>query len=297
MAKKPVKYYVVDAFTETVFKGNPAAVCFLEEDKDDEWLQALAAEFNVSQTCYLTPIHGTSIPRFGLRWFTPTVEVNLCGHATLAASHILFSSDLVNNSVIEFVTLSGVLTVKKIPSIDVVGVPNLLNGKAPPVEFYIELDFPAYYPITKLYHDDISIIDEALNGASIIDMKRTEFADDLLVVVTSGKNVLEVQPQFDALAKLSGRGVSVTGIAPPESGFDFYSRFFSPKFGINEDPVCGTAHCGLAPYWSEKLGKCDLKAYMASTRGGALNIHVDKQKQRVFLRGKGVTVIEGYVLV
>ncbi|RHN79690.1 putative phenazine biosynthesis PhzF protein [Medicago truncatula] len=169
---------------------------------------------------------------------TPTnqicLKVNLCGHATLAASHILFSSDLVNNSVIEFVTLSGVLTVKKIPSIDVVGVPNLLNGKAPPVGFYIELDFPAYYPITKLYHDDISIIDEALNGASIIDMKRTEFADDLLVVLTSGKIVLEVQAQFDALAKLSGRGVSVTGIAPPESGFDFYSRFFSPKFGINE---------------------------------------------------------------
>ncbi|RHN80201.1 putative trans-2,3-dihydro-3-hydroxyanthranilate isomerase [Medicago truncatula] len=293
MAKKHVKYYVVDAFTDSAFKGNPAAVCLLEEDKDDEWLQSVAAEFNISETCYLTSIHGTSIPRFGLRWFTPVVEVNLCGHATLAAAHTLFSSGLVDKNVIEFVTLSGVLTVRKIPSMDVTGVPNLLNSEAA-AGFYIEMDFPAY-PVAEFNSDDTSLISEATNGASIIDIKKT--GEDLLVVVASGKNVTEIQPQLDAIAKLPGRGLIVTGIAPPESGFDFYSRFFAPKFGINEDPVCGSAHCGLASYWSKKLEKCDLKAYQASTRGGVLNIHIDEQKQRVFLRGKAITVMEGCVLV
>ncbi|KAK2455573.1 putative isomerase [Trifolium repens] len=296
MAKKPVKYYVVDAFTDSPFKGNPAAVCLLEEEeeeKDNQWLQSLAAEFNISETCYLTPIHGTSVPRFGLRWFTPTAEVNLCGHATLAAAHTLFSSGLVDKNVIEFVTLSGVLTAKKIPTINGTSAQN--NGEAKD-GFYIELDFPAD-PIAEFNSSDTSLISEALNGASITDIKRTAIADNLLVVVASGKNVTEVQPQLDAIVKCPGMGIIVTGIAPPESGFDIYSRYFCPKFGINEDPVCGSAHCGLAPYWSKKLGKSDLKAYQASARGGILNLHVDEKKQRVFLRGKAITVMEGCVLV
>lgn len=292
MAKKPVKYYVVDAFTDSAFKGNPAAVCLLEEEKDDEWLQSVAAEFNISETCYLTSIHGTSIPRFGLRWFTPVTEVDLCGHATLAAAHTLFSSGLVDKSVVEFVTRSGILTAKRI---DVTSGSNLLNGEAS-VGFYIELDFPVD-PIAEFNCNDASLISGALNGASIIDIKRTTNGDNLLVVVTSGENVTEVQPQFDAIVKCPGMGIIVTGIAPPESGFDFYSRYFCPKHGINEDPVCGSAHCGLASYWSKKLGKCDLKAYQASARGGILNIHIDEQKQRVFLRGKAITVMEGCVLV
>ncbi|KOM35006.1 hypothetical protein LR48_Vigan02g115600 [Vigna angularis] len=204
MAKKPVKYFVVDAFTDVPFKGNPAAVCFLEEEEErsDHWLQAVAAEFNISQTCFLTRIvdspNGTSNPRFRLRWFTPITEVKLCGHATLAAAHTLFSS--------------------------------------------------------------------------------------------------EVKPQLDAIVKCSGRGIIVSGIAPPGSGFDFYSRFFCPKFGINEDPACGTAHCSLACYWSKKLGKYDLNAYQASPRGAIFNISLDEQNQRVLLRGKAVTVMEGCVL-
>ncbi|XP_045819155.1 uncharacterized isomerase BH0283-like [Trifolium pratense] len=298
MAKKPVKYYVVDAFTDSAFKGNPAAVCLLEEEeeKDNQWLQSVAAEFNMPMTAYLTPIHGTSVPRFGVRYFTPSsTEVNLCGHATLAAAHILFSSGLGDKNVIEFVTLSGLLTAKKVPSIDVTSAPNLQNGEAKD-GFYIELDFPAD-PIAEFNSNDTSLISEALNGASIVDIKRTQIADDIFVVVTSGKNVTEVQPQLDAISKLPGRGVTVTGIAPPESGFDFYSRFFAPKYGINEDPVCGTAHCGLASYWSKKLGKCDLNAYQASARGGILNLRVDEQKQSVFFRGKAVIVMEGCVLV
>ncbi|CAK8571945.1 unnamed protein product [Lathyrus sativus] len=295
MAKKPVKYYVVDAFTDSAFKGNPAAVCLLEQDRDDKWLQSLAAEFNISETCFLTPIHGTSVPRFGLRWFTPTTEVKLCGHATLAASHTLFSSGLVDTNVIEFDTLSGILTIQKIPSVDATGAPNLQNGEAP-VGFYIELDFPAD-PTTESNLDDTSLIADALNGASIIDIKKTQNEDNLIVVVASGKNVTEVEPQLDAIVKCPGAGIIVTGIAPPESGFDFYSRYFSPKFGINEDPVCGSAHCGLVPYWSKKLGKCDFKAYQASARGGVLDLHLDEQKQRVSFRGKAVIVMEGFVLV
>ncbi|GAU40771.1 hypothetical protein TSUD_26510 [Trifolium subterraneum] len=292
MSKKPVKYYLVNAFTETAFKGNPAAVCLLEEEKDEKWLQTLATEFNISVTCYLIPLQGTtSNPRFRLRWFTHILEVNICAHATLAASHALFSSGLVDNNVtIEFVTLSGILTAKKISMIN--GTSHL---KAKDV-LHIELDFPAD-PITELNNDDTSLISEALNGASIVDIKRTQIQHDILVVVTSGQNVTEVQPNFDAIVKFPGRGVIVTGIAPPESGFDFYSRFFCPKYGVNEDPVCGSAHCALASYWSKKLEKCDLKAYQASARGGVLNIHIDEHKQRVLLRGKAITVMKGCVLV
>ncbi|KAG8663159.1 uncharacterized isomerase BH0283 isoform X1 [Manihot esculenta] len=292
MAKKLVKYFVVDAFTDSVFKGNPAAVCLLEEEKDENWLQAVATEFNISETCYLTPIivdsdASNSNPRFRLRWFTPVAESNsfflqvkLCGHATLAASHALFSNGLVNSNIIEFVTLSGILTAKKVP-----------DGEA----FLIELNFPAI-PITEFNSIDLAPISKALNGASIIDIKSS--ADDLFVVLPSAKAVTELKPQFDEILKCPGKGgILVSGAAPSESAFDFYSRYFCPKFGINEDPVTGSAHCALAPYWSKKLGKCDFMAYQASKRGGILNIHLDEQNQRVLLRGKAVTVMEGSLLV
>ncbi|GKU86624.1 hypothetical protein SLEP1_g1126 [Rubroshorea leprosula] len=232
MAKGPVKYFVVDAFTDSAFKGNPAAVCLLEEERDEEWLQSVATEFNVSETCYLTRIANpdSATLRFRLRWFTPVTEVELCGHATLASAHILFTTGLVNSDIIEFDTLSGILTAKK-------------------------------------------------------------------VVLPSGKDVMELQPRFDAIQKCPGDGLIVSGIAAPESGFDFISRAFFPKLGINEDPVNGSGHCALTPYWSQKLGKCDFIAYVASPRGGILNIHLDEQNQRVFLRGKAVTVMEGCILV
>ncbi|KAK9945333.1 hypothetical protein M0R45_010853 [Rubus argutus] len=193
MAKRPVKYSVVDAFAESAFKGTQL--------------------------------------RFRLRWFSPVNEVKLCGHATLAAAHTLFKSGSISSDVIEFLTLSGILTAKK-------------------------------------------------------------------VVLPSGNTVADLQPHFDAIEKCPGSmGVIVTGIAPRESGYDFYSRFFCPKFGVNEDHVCGSAHCALAPYWCKKLGKCDVVAYQASPRGGILYIHLDEQNQRVLLRGKAVTVMEGTVLV
>ncbi|XP_014513002.1 uncharacterized protein LOC106771522 isoform X2 [Vigna radiata var. radiata] len=279
MAKNPVKYSVVDAFTDSAFKGNPAAVCFLEEERKEEWLQAVATEFNVPVTCYLTRIMGTSNnPRFHFRYFTHLNEVKICGHATLAAAHKLFSSGLVDTHIIEFYTVSGVVTAKKITA-------NLQNG-AVCDGFDIEIDLPAH-PIIECNLDETSQISGALNGASIIDIKRTKI----------GENVREVEPQFDAISKCRGRGVIISGVAPPGSGFDFYSRYFCPKDGVNEDEVCGSAHCGLASYWSKKLGKCDFNAYQVSSRGGILKIHFDEKSQRVLLRGKAVTVMEGCVMV
>ncbi|KAK7270259.1 hypothetical protein RIF29_23272 [Crotalaria pallida] len=308
MAKKPVKYWVVDAFAESAFKGNPAAVCLLDNDDEEEsvtvrdhkWMQAVAKEFNVSETSYLTPIHHngsgtTSSPRFHLRWFTPLTQVNLCGHATLAAAHALYSSGLVDTDVIEFLTLSGVLTARKVSPININNASNLHNGEAQD-GFSIELDFPVD-PFEEFNLPETSQISEALNGASIVDIKKTQIGDDLLVVVTSGTTVVELQPQLDAIVKLPTSGVIVSAATPSESGFDFISRVFCPNVGINEDPVTGSAHCALASYWSKKLGKCDFNAYQASPRGGVLNIHLDEQKQRVLLRGKAVTIMEGCLLV
>ncbi|XP_058200300.1 uncharacterized protein LOC131315199 [Rhododendron vialii] len=301
MGKKPVKYSVVDAFTDSAFKGNPAAVCLLEDERDDQWLQSVAAEFNISQTGYLIrttePDSETrdSVPRFHLRWFTPVAEVNLCGHATLAASHFLFTSGLVNANKIEFLTRSGVLTAKRVPETKQTDSLNLENGEARDC-FMIELDFPVI-PLTEFDSAELPSISKVLNGASVIDLKKTTTDGDLFVVLPSGKIVADLQPQSDEIQKCPGRGVIVTGLAPSGSGFDFFSRFFVPKMGIKEDPVCGSAHCAIAAYWSKKLGKCDFVAYQASPRGGIINLHVDEKSQRVQLRGEAVTVMEGSILV
>ncbi|OMP05009.1 Phenazine biosynthesis PhzF protein [Corchorus olitorius] len=296
MAKAPVKYYVVDAFTDSAFKGNPAAVCLLEEERDEKWLQAVAAEFNISETCYLTRITDSAspYPRFRLRWFTPVAEVNLCGHATLASANTLFSTGLVNSNIIEFDTLSGILTAKKVSDSNPTDVSKIQNGGHDC--FLIELNFPAV-PITEFNSTEVSAISKALNGAQLIDVKRTTTADDLFVVLPSAKSVIELEPQFDAILNCPGRGIIVSGVSPPDSEFDFSSRFFCPKYGINEDPVCGSAHCALVKYWSQKLGKCDFVAHAASPRGGIVKVHLDEQNDRVFLRGKAVTVMEGCLLV
>ncbi|XP_024017373.1 uncharacterized protein LOC21407765 [Morus notabilis] len=306
MAKNLVKYSVVDAFTDSPFKGNPAAVCFLEEDRDDLWLQSVAAEFNISETCYVSriteseahdPPNGSSvIPRFRLRWFTPLAEVELCGHATVAAAHALFTSGKIDSDIIEFATLSGILTAKRVLEVnEVADGSNIHNGEAHK-GFLIELNFPAD-PNTEFNSAEETLISKALGGATVVKIRKTTNLENLIVVLPSAKSVAEIRPDFGAIEKCPGGGIIVTGIAPPESGFDFHSRFFAPKFGINEDPVCGSAHCGLAPYWSKELGKCDLVAYQASPRGGVLNLHLDEKNQRVLLRGKACTVMEGTLLV
>ncbi|KAM3762664.1 hypothetical protein ACB098_01G363600 [Castanea mollissima] len=246
MAKLPVKYYVVDAFTDSAFKGNPAAVCLLEEERDEKWLQVVAAEFNISLTCYLTRLSGSdsldsSNPRFRLRWFTPVAEVKICGHATLAAAHTLFTSSLLNCDVIEFVTKSGTLTARKVADIQTIDGSNIQNHESQE-SFLIELDFPTI-PMIDFNSAEFSPISKALNGTSVIDIKRTATEDDLI------------------------------------------------------DHVCGSANCALALYWSKRLGKCDLVAYAASARSGVVNIHLDEQNQRVLLRGKAVTIMEGSLSV
>nr|GEU79208.1 phenazine biosynthesis PhzC/PhzF protein [Tanacetum cinerariifolium] len=294
MTKKLVKYSVVDAFTDTAFKGNPAAVCWLEGvDKDDKWLQSVAAEFNISETCYLTRVadHESENPRFGLRWFTPVAEVELCGHATLAASHFLYESGLVNSDTIEFSTLSGILTAKKVPDRK---IKDSSNGDTQD-SFDIELNFPVV-PVSDYNNIEASAISEILNGVSVVDVKKNG-SDDIFVVLPSAKDIVEFKPQLSKIKEAPGRGIIITAYAPYGSGFDFYSRFFCPKYGIDEDPVTGSAHCALAAYWNEKLGKCNFVAYQASPRSGIVHVHLDKKNQRVLLRGKATTVMEGTLLV
>ncbi|KAK6937505.1 Phenazine biosynthesis PhzF protein [Dillenia turbinata] len=287
----------VDAFTDSAFKGNPAAVCWLEEERAEEWLQFVAREFNISETCYLTPIpqpQSSPFPRFLLRWFTPVAEVKLCGHATLAASHFLFTSGFVKADTIEFSTLSGILTAKKLLDGHRSDASVTQNGRVHE-NFVIELDFPVV-PTVDYNSADVSLISKALNGVPAIHIKQTTTDEDLLVELPSAKMVADFKPQFDEIEKCPGEGLIITGAAPPESGFDFFSRYFCPKMGLHEDPVTGSAHCALVPYWSRKLGKCDFVAYQASPRGGILHLSLDNEKQRVFLRGKAVTVMEGSIL-
>ncbi|CAH8388346.1 unnamed protein product [Eruca vesicaria subsp. sativa] len=291
VARKRVNYSVVDAFADSAFKGNPAAVCFLDDDdqRDDAWLQSLAAEFNLSETCFLTPI---TVSRFSLRWFTPVAEVDLCGHATLASAHVIFSNGLVDSEVVEFATRSGILTAKRVP----------LTSELKDVEeeekestFLIELDFPVVPTCEVNSVTDLSVFSNAVNGASIVDIKATE--KDILVVLSSWESVTELQPRIDEISKCPCQGLMVTAAASAGSQYDFCSRYFAPNFGINEDPVTGSAHCALVHYWNTKMNKCDFVAYQASSRGGTLNVHLDKEKQRVLLRGKAITVMEGCVLV
>ncbi|CAH2071879.1 unnamed protein product [Thlaspi arvense] len=291
---------LVDAFTETAFKGNQAAVCFLDEnhERDDSWLQSLAAEFDLPLTCFLVPITGSDPPRFLLRWFTSVAEMDICGHATLASAHCIFSNS--SYGTVEFSTHSGILTAKRLDDCGAEG------------SFLIEVNFPV---IETCDHssNDVSMISKALNGAAIVDVRGTTTdklvfkplkgsskstsTDQIMVVLSSWESVTQLQPRIDDLMKCPGKVMIVTAAAPEGSAFDFCSRLFAPKLGLNEDSVCGSAHCSLAHYWSLKMNKSDFVAYAASQRSGTVKVRYDKEKQRVLLTGKAVTVMKGYVLV
>ncbi|XP_031100031.1 uncharacterized protein LOC116004211 isoform X2 [Ipomoea triloba] len=259
--KKPVKCSLVDVFTDSAFKGNPALVCVLDEEseRDSEWMKCIAREFNAPMTCFLVRIAQSEVvlsdsavvnPRFHLRWFTPfAVEVELCGHATVAAAHHLFSNGLVRTETVEFSTLSGVLCARKLP-----------DDQAADNTFYVELDFPII-PVSDINcAGDIPAVAKCLNGASVVEISRTA-KGDLFIVLPSADAVVAVDPDMDEIKKLSGKGMILTGSAPSQSGFDFFSRVFWPKVGVPEDPVCGSAHCALAHYWHKKLGKCICKRW------------------------------------
>ncbi|HET9112624.1 MAG TPA: PhzF family phenazine biosynthesis protein [Burkholderiales bacterium] len=257
-----LKQYQMDAFTDKVFSGNPAAVVPLSSWLDDATLQAIAEENNLAETAFFMP----SESGFHLRWFTPVKEVDLCGHATLATAHVLFEILGYSQQVIVFETRSGKLSVKK-------------KGKL------LEMDFPICKPKPGVFSETLAL---ALGERPIEVLA----GDDYLAVFDSEACVRSIAPRMDLLAQLDLRGVVITA---PGEDVDFVSRFFAPKFGIPEDPVTGSAHCALAPYWAVKLGKNALTARQVSRRGGYIACEV--QGNRVLLSGSAVTFMEGEITV
>lgn len=249
-----LRQYQVDAFTDKVFGGNPAAVVPLSSWLDDRLLQAIAAENNLSETAFFIP----SPKGFCLRWFTPVQEVDLCGHATLAAAHVIFQQCGYSMPLITFATRSGELFVKK-------------KG------IWLEMDFPASSAVPCL-------APEALLRGFFTTPHEVLAAEDYLVVVDNEAAVLDFVPDHTLLNQLDLRGVIVTA---PGSDVDFVSRFFAPKLGIPEDPVTGSAHCALAPYWANRIGRNRLSARQLSHRGGYMACEV--RDSRVLLSGQAVT--------
>jgi PhzF family phenazine biosynthesis protein len=254
--------FQVDAFTKEPFRGNPAGVCILPGPGDEGWMQNVAREMNLSETAFL---HQQE-EGFNLRWFTPALEVELCGHATLASAHILWEAGhLKPDEGARFHTLSGLLTAERAGD-------------------WIELDFPAEPEAPVTPPDDLS---RAL-GVTPKYVGANRF--DYLVEVDSEETVRNMQPDFTLLGRISTRGVMVTSrAASPE--YDFISRFFAPGVGINEDPVTGSAHCCLGPFWSNRLGRNEFVAYQASARGGIVRVRVSGE--RVHLGGQAITVLRG----
>jgi PhzF family phenazine biosynthesis protein len=255
----------IDAFTSEPFKGNPAAVCFLDGARDDRWMANVAAEMNLAETAFLSPRDDG----WSLRWFTPAVEVDLCGHATLASAHAIWSENISSDAVLRFHTRSGLLTAK-------------LDGD------FIELDFPAKSeePIAA----PAGLLD-ALGTTSATYVGRNQF--DYLVELPSEVEVRALKPDHAVLRQLPVRGIIVTSRGSGE--YDFISRFFAPGSGIDEDSVTGSSHCCLTPYWSQKLGKTEMNAYQASLRGGAIRVRLEGD--RVKLAGRAVTVLRGELVV
>ena len=260
----------VDAFvTEQPFSGNPAAVCLVDRDVDDAWLQSVALEMNLSETAFLWKLDDG----YRLRWFTPAVEVDLCGHATLASAHVLFGGGHVpDDQLLRFHTRSGILTAAR-------------RGER------IELDFPATSPEPAGPPDGVlSALGIGATDATYV--ARSRF--DLFVRVVDAATVRSLAPDFGALRALDVRGVIVT--APSDDpGSDFISRFFAPGAGIDEDPVTGSAHCALAPYWAAELDRSTVIGFQASARGGL--IECELVGDRVRLRGRAVSVLRGELLI
>ncbi len=254
-----VPLFQVDAFTNRPFAGNPAGVAFLHERRSAEWMQSVAMEMNLSETAFLSP----TPQGFDLRWFTPAAEVALCGHATLASAHILWEEGyLLRDQTACFQTLSGLLVARK-------------KGD------WIEMDFPAK-PVEEVVQ--LPELEKAL-GVRAVSIGKNQF--DYLVEVENEEIVRNVQPDIARIKQLPVRGVIITASGHGNE-FDFVSRFFAPAVGVNEDPVTGSAHCCLGPYWQAKTGKSEFLAYQASPRGGTVKVSV--LEDRVLLSGQAVTI-------
>lgn len=257
----------VDAFTKEPFAGNPAGVCLLPEPRDASWMQSIASEMNLSETAFLE----RRPEDFSLRWFTPAVEVDLCGHATLASAHVLWETgELSGEAPARFQTRSGLLTAKRLGE-------------------WIELDFPAE-PAEEAAAPPGML--EALGvTAKFVGRNRMDF----LIEVESEATVRALEPDFRRLKSASGagRGVMVTSRSASQD-YDFVSRYFAPAAGIDEDPVTGSTHCCLTPFWAQRLGKSELRAHQASRRGGFLLVR--DGGERVYIAGQAVTVMRGDLL-
>jgi PhzF family phenazine biosynthesis protein len=255
-----IRLFQIDAFTDTLFRGNPAAVCPLESWPDDRTLQAIAAENNLSETAFF--VHKDQ--HYELRWFTPKVEVDLCGHATLASAHVIFNFLDLTTDMVRFQTKSGLLTVKR-------------QGDLLAMEFPARPGVPCEAPASLL---------EALG----VPLEACLLSRDYLVVLHSEEMVKTIVPEMDKLTNLDCLGVIISA---PGTRADFVSRFFAPKVGIPEDPVTGSAHCTLIPYWADRLGKKKLHALQLSERGGVLFCeHLD---DKVKIAGRAVVYLDGFI--
>jgi len=258
----PVRIVQVDAFTSRPFAGNPAGVCVLPHAPAETWMRDVAREMNLSETAFLVPQDGG----YNLRWFTPAVEVDFCGHATLASAHVLWEDGhLPAGAQARFHSRSGLLLADR-------------RGD------WIALDFPATITIPA---EPPPHLLEAL-GVTASYVGKNKF--DYLVEVESEERLRALTPDFTALRRLPVRGIIVTARSA-SAEYDFLSRFFAPGSGVDEDPVTGSAHCALGPYWSQRLGKREFTAYQASARGGV--VHVRLQGDRAILGGQAVTVLRG----
>jgi len=260
------KIFTVDAFTDKPFSGNPAGVCLLENNKDDGWLLNVSAEMNLSETAFVKK----ESDGFSLRWFTPKVEVELCGHATLASSHILWQEGILKpgEEAVFNTVFSGRLTAVK-------------------NEDEITLNFPSI-PVKDSHSTPELENALGIKPVYVGDCGVGEY--NQLVELESEEQVKNLKPNFSLLAMLPKFGTIITAKSD-NNNYDFVSRYFAPAKGINEDPVTGSAHCSLAPYWSAKLNKNAMNAYQASERGGYLKVRL--KGDRVLLIGKAVTVLEG----
>ena len=263
----PIRVLQIDAFTAEPFAGNPAAVCLLPAPATATWMQRVAREMNLSETAFVSPRPAGD--GFDLRWFTPKVEVPLCGHATLASAHALWEEGLLPlDEPARFHTASGLLTAERTAG-------------------WIELDFPI---------DPVAPVEPPPALAAVLGIRPVHAArsqNRLLVELDDEKTVRSLQPDFGLIAGMPVQGVIVTARAA-DAPYDFVSRYFAPRVGIAEDPVTGSAHCSLVPYWAERLGKHELLAYQASERGGTLRLRL--AGERVKIGGQAVTILRGELL-
>ncbi len=272
-AKDPIVNILdqIDAFAAGPFQGNPAAVCLLESPGTTAWMQSVALEMNLSETAFIHRIESDDGSLYELRWFTPKIEVDLCGHATLAAAHLLWDRGLIRpNQLARFDTKSGRLTARR-------------EGEE------IVLDFPAVR--SSAIEPPPSLADGL--GVEPIAVLSNRF--DLLLEFDSAELVRNLQPDFRQLATIEARGIIVTARSDLPTESDFISRFFAPRAGIDEDPVTGSAHCALGPYWGPKLSKVAMRGFQASPRGGHVGVRL--VEDRVELTGRAVTVFRGDLLV